>query len=82
MSSATASAFLPGVVTTGTPRLVAAATSMLTGPPRAQQIEPQPGGRAEDCVGHRRALDDEHLVVVERGDDLVGASEILAQPAL
>ena len=36
VSSATASAFLPGVFTTGTPRSVAAATSTLTGPPRAQ----------------------------------------------
>ena len=37
VSSATASAFLPGVLTTGMPRSVAAATSTLTGPPRAQQ---------------------------------------------
>ena len=36
VSSATASAFLPGVFTTGMPRSVAAATSTLTGPPRAQ----------------------------------------------
>ena len=36
VSSATASAFLPGVLTTGMPRSVAAATSTLTGPPRAQ----------------------------------------------
>ena len=36
VSSATASAFLPGVFTTGMPRPVAAATSTLTGPPRAQ----------------------------------------------
>src|SRR5690348_6505756 len=36
VSSATASAFLPGVFTTGMPRLVAAATSTLTGLPRAQ----------------------------------------------
>ena len=37
VSSATASAFLPGVFVTGMPRSVAAATSTLTGPPRAQQ---------------------------------------------
>ena len=35
VSSATASAFLPGVLTTGIPRSVAAATSTFTGPPRA-----------------------------------------------
>ncbi len=37
VSSATASAFLPGELVTGIPRSVAAATSTLTGPPRAQQ---------------------------------------------
>ena len=37
VSSATASAFLPGVLTTGIPRSVAAATSTFTGPPRATQ---------------------------------------------
>ena len=82
VSSATASAFLPGVVTTGMPRLVAAATSTLTGPPRAQQTSRSAGRGVEDLVGDRRALDDEHLVAVERGDDLVGAAEILLEPAL
>ena len=43
VSSATASAFLPGVVATGMPRSVAAAMSMLTGPPRAQQTSRRPG---------------------------------------
>ncbi len=36
VSSATASAFRPGALVTGIPRAVAAATSMFTGPPRAQ----------------------------------------------
>ena len=34
--SATASAFLPGVLTSGSPRSLTASTSTLTGPPRAQ----------------------------------------------
>ncbi len=38
VSSATAVAFLPGVVTTGMPATLAIATSTLTGPPRATQI--------------------------------------------
>src|SRR5216684_2781258 len=44
--SATDSAFLPGVLTTGICRADAAATSTLTGPPRAQQISISVGAAA------------------------------------
>ena len=67
VSSATASAFLPGVVTTGMPRAVAAATSTLTGPPRAQQTRRTDGAGLEHALGHRGCLDDEHVVAVEEG---------------
>ncbi len=46
VSSATASAFLPGVVTTGIPRVAAAARSTLTGPPRAQPTRRSDGKAA------------------------------------
>ena len=50
VSSATASAFLPGVVTTGMPRAVAAATSTLTGPPRAQQTRRSAGAASRTAA--------------------------------
>ena len=52
VSSATASAFLPGVLTTGIPRSVAAATSTFTRPPRAQQTSrSRPASRTSELTG-------------------------------
>ncbi len=80
VSSATASAFLPGVVATAIPRSVAAGTSTLTGPPRAHAHEPQVRIGVQHHIGHRRRLDDEHVMAVERGDHLARGAQVLAQP--
>ncbi len=81
VSSATASAFFPGVFATGMPRAVAAATSTLTGPPRAQQIKRR-SARVEHLGGDRRAVHD-HDVVARHGPDDVGrVAGVLADAVL
>jgi hypothetical protein len=81
VSSATASAFLPGVCTTGMPRPVAAATSTLTGPAPGAAHQPQ-RGRAEYLGADRRAVHHEHVVPGHGADHLGRIADVLAQPAL
>ena len=65
MSSATASAFLPGVVTTGMPRVGRGRDVDVDRTAAGAADEPQRRRGVEHRVGHRRALDDEHVVAVE-----------------
>ena len=81
VSSATASAFLPGVLTTGIPRSVAAATSTFTGPPRAQQTSRSRRG-VEDLGADRRAVDDEHVMPGHGPGDVGRVADVFAEPVL
>ena len=80
--SATASAFLPGVLTSGSPRALTASTSTFTGPPRAQQTSCSTSRRVEDGVGHRRAVDDEHLDAGHPRGELGRRALVLLEPQL
>ena len=81
VSSATASAFLPGVFTTGMPRSVAAATSTLTGPPRAQQTSRSGAAPSTSALTAAPCTISTSCPATARATS-AGVTHVLAQPAL